>query len=183
MKNFTFLFLTFSIVFLPFFIIGFSAADSQAMFRASFEDDKWDGKTVPKGQQCRKFGGKNPSTPGLLIQDIPANANAIVMEYSDRSWPPMDNGGHGKIGYKIPAGTNKVSVPSVPGHSFKLPEGFFIIAPHQSPNWDKAGAYMPPCSGGNGNQYYVTIKAVILSPGKTDTFKELSKIVLEMGGY
>ena len=75
MKNAAFLLLIFSIAFLPFFIIGFSAADSQAMFRASFADDKWDGKTVPKGQQCLKFGGKNPSTPVLLIQNIPDNCS------------------------------------------------------------------------------------------------------------
>lgn len=174
---------TFLIALLPLVFSGTATGASTDTFKASFADAKWNGITVPKGQQCKKFGGTDPSTPRLFVQGIPAEANAIVMEYSDRSWPPMDNGGHGKIGYKISAGTKEVTIASVPGHSFKLPEGFFIIAPHQSPGWDEPGAYMPPCSGGAGNTYYVTIKAVVLSPEKTDTFKELAQAVLEMGKY
>ena len=95
----------------------------------------------------------------------------------------MDNGGHGKIGYKISPGSKEITIPSVPGHSFELPETFFIVAPHQAPGWDIAGAYMPPCSGGNGNNYYVTVKAVDLDEGKKDSFKELDHVVLEMGKY
>ena len=183
MKHISFFMVSFFIALLPLVINGSAFCSSTDAFTASISDSLWDGITVPKGQQCKKFGGKNPSTPQLRIQHIPDQANAIVMEYSDRSWPPMDNGGHGKIGYTISLGTRDVTIPSVSGHSFKLPEGFFIIAPHQSPGWDEAGAYMPPCSGGAGNKYYVTIKAVVLSGSDPATFKELAKIVLEMGKY
>ena len=168
---------------IPLLIKNLASGSSRDGFKAIFADAEWDGKTVPKGQQCKRFDGKDPSTPKLMVVGIPAEANAIVMEYSDRSYPPMDNGGHGKIGYIISSGTEEVTIPSVPGHSFELPETFFIVAPHQAPGWDTAGAYMPPCSGGNGNNYYVTVKAVVLDEGKKDSFKELDHVVLEMGKY
>lgn len=68
---------------------------SLAKFEISFADAEWDGKTVPTGQQCQRFGGSNPSTPRRIINNIPDATNAIIMEYSDRDWPPMDDGGHG----------------------------------------------------------------------------------------
>ena len=73
----------------------------------SFADSIWDGKRVPTGQQCNKFGGTG-STPRLIVKNIPPEANTIIMEFSDRDYPPMDNGGHGKIGYKISQGTNEI---------------------------------------------------------------------------
>lgn len=126
----------------------------------SFEDAKWNGKVIPDGQQCDRFGGKKPQTPRLVVKNIPHGSNAIIMEYSDESYAPMDKGGHGKIGYRIPEGTIEKTIPAVPGHTFDLPEGFFLVAEHANPAWDKAGAYMPPCSGGRGNYYYVTVKAM-----------------------
>ena len=149
----------------------------------SFADPAWNGKTIPEGQQCVCFGAKNPMTPSLNIKNIPPETNVIVMEYSDRSWPPMDNGGHGKIGFKIKQGTKSVVIPSVPGHSFELPDGFFIITPHQGSEWCKAGAYQPPCSGGMGNSYYVTVKAVYQATPKSKKFTLLGQSVLELGEY
>lgn len=71
---------------------------------------------------------------------------------------------------------SQVEVPSVLGHTFDIPKEFTLIEAHRSPSWDKAGAYMPPCSGGKNNEYYVTIKAV-----KDD--KVTASTVLEMGKY
>lgn len=154
-----------------------------AKLQISFADSDWNGKEVPNGQQCQRFGGSNPSTPRLMIRGIPPGTNVIIMEYSDRSYSPMDKGGHGKIGYRIPDNTKEIIIPSVPGHSFKLPKGFFIISPHQAPAWDKAGAYMPPCSGGMGNSYYVTVNAVHQSTPERKEFKLLGYAVLELGEY
>jgi len=179
----TFLFAMTTAAILPLIMNGMVFGAPHIEFAAAFSGALWDGITVPSGQQCKRFGGKNPSTPKLLVQGIPAEANAIVMEYSDRSFAPMDNGGHGKIGYKISPGTMEVAIPSIPGHSLKLPEPFFIIEPHKAPGWDEAGAYMPPCSGGAGNDYYVTVIAVVLAPGQTDASTELAQVVLEMGKY
>ncbi len=53
-----------------------------------------------------------------------------------------------------------IEVPPVRGHTFDLPVPFFLIEAQRAPLWDKAGAYLPPCSGGKGNEYYVTVRAV-----------------------
>lgn len=128
-------------------------------FKASLGDSTWDGKKVPESQRCHKFGGKGV-TPMLTVHQIPAQANAIVMEYSDRTYEPMDRGGHGKFGYRIQSNSSTVTIPSVAGHTFDLPPGFFLIEAQRAPTWDTPGAYLPPCSGGKDDEYYVTVKAV-----------------------
>lgn len=128
-------------------------------FNVQLSEPKWDGVNIPKGQQCQKFGGK-PNTPKLSISGIPEHTNLIIFEFSDRDYPKMDNGGHGRIGYALNKYRRHITTPSMPGHSFFLPEGFFMIEAHRSPKWDIAGAYMPPCSGGKNHQYDVTVKAV-----------------------
>ena len=157
-------------------------ASNATPLQVSFADANWDGKKIPKGQQCKRFGG-NGSTPRLTIKNIPPEASAIILEYSDRDNGLMDNGGHGKIGYKIQPGTNEVTISSVPGHTFTLPEGFYLVAAHGNPSWDTAGAYMPPCSGGQGNLYYVTIKAVIQPTSKDEKAKVLGTAELNLGRY
>jgi hypothetical protein len=98
------------------------------------------------------------------------------MEYSDRDSKNMNNGGHGQISYALTSAMMKVEIPSVLGHTYALPEPFTMIAEHRGPGWDKAGAYMPPCSGGKDHAYYVTVKAV-------DGDKVLATTVLELGKY
>ena len=187
MKKDTFLMIFLFITFAGFLVRSALAGENKQVSHpvkldVSFADPIWDGKTVPTGQQCQRFEGK-PSTPRLIIKSIPAGTNAIIMEFSDRDWPPMDDGGHGKIGYRIPEGTTEIVIPPVPGHTFDLPEGFFLVAAHQGSSWDTAGAYMPPCSGGMGNRYYVTIKAIYQASPKSKEFKLLGQAVLELGRY
>ena len=171
-----------------FFFIGcvttgkYKQAPNLATLEISFSDSIWDGKRVPEGQQCNRFKG-NGATPRLTVKNLPPGSNAIIMEYSDRSYAPMDNGGHGKIGYRIPKGTTEITVPSVPGHTFDLPEGFYLVAAHANPTWDKAGAYMPPCSGGKGNFYAVTVKAVFDAPSKDEQSSLLGKGEIDLGRY
>lgn len=152
---------------------------SAAGLDVEFADPVWDGVTVPKGYQCQKFGGTHGS-PALRVSGIPERTNALLLEFSDRSYAPMDNGGHGKVGYAIDAGSTTVEVPSIPPHTMDLPEGFWTIAAQGAPDWDKPGAYLPPCSGGRGNAYYVTVKAVARDG---DTMQELAQTVVEMGKY
>lgn len=156
-----------------------SAPVSGADLNASFTDSIWTGDKVPDGMQCQKFGGTGGS-PELKVTGIPERANALVLEFSDRSYQPMDNGGHGKLGYEIEAGSGSATVPSAPPHTSDLPAGFFSVAEHQAPNWDKPGTYLPPCSGGRGNEYYVTIKAV---HRQGEELHELGSVVLEMGKF
>lgn len=145
----------------------------------SFADPIWDGKTIPVTQRC---GSPDASTPKLIVKNFPAGTNAIIMEYSDADWPPMDEGGHGKIGYRIIEDTTEITIPSVSANTFDLPEGFFLVAAHAGGHF-KAGAYMPPCSGGMGNRYYVTVKAVFKASPESKEFKLLGQVVLELGKF
>jgi len=140
----------------------FSFAVTAADLELSFTDPKWTGEGIPEGQMCNKFGGKETMSPQIVVKGIPAEADAIVLLFSDRSNARMNNGGHGKVGYKITAGSAEITVPSVPGHTEILPENFWMVAAHSAPGWDTAGAYLPPCSGGRGNNYFVDVKAVKL---------------------
>jgi phosphatidylethanolamine-binding protein (PEBP) family uncharacterized protein len=150
-----------------------------AKLEISFADAEWGGKSIHYTQRC---GSPDASTPRLIVKNIPAGTNAIIMEYSDRDWPDMDNVGHGKIGYHIPERTTEITIPSVPANTFDLPEGFFLVAAHQGGHF-KAGAYMPPCSGGMGNRYYVTVKAVFTASPESKEFKVLGQAVLELGKF
>ena len=145
----------------------------------TFVDPMWDGNIVPQGQQCQKFGGSAES-PKLRVSSIPKAANALLVEFSDRTYIPMDNGGHGKFGFQIEKGIAETFIPSVPSHTKVLPPGFWTVQEHKAPNWDKPGAYLPPCSGGKGNEYYLTVKAIDTNGGKLHI---LGEALLEMGIY
>lgn len=153
-----------------------TSADNALSVRLN--DALWDGKSIPDGQQCLRFGGEKPATPPLKISGIPTSTNLLILEYSDRSFEPMNHGGHGRMAYALSRPAQSVELPAVPGHSFELPTGFISLGEHRNPKWDKAGTYMPPCSGGKGNAYYVTVQAVHYDGFKTEV---LAKTVLEMG--
>ena len=164
-----------------FFIVAVSFSVKADDLVLSFTDPAWLASGIPDGQQCHRFKGVNPQSPELVIKNIPAEATAIILEFSDRSLASMNNGGHGKVGYKIPKGTTEVTIPRIPGHMTELPENFFIVAEHRAPGWDTAGAYLPPCSGGRGNQYFVDVKAVILS--EADVSNVLAEASIQMATY
>lgn len=146
------------------FAMGLSL-QAAAELELSYTDDAWGGDSIPEGQQCNRFEGDNPQSPELVVKNIPAGATAIVLEFSDRTMKPMDKGGHGKVGYKVSEGTTEVTIPRIPGHTEDLPDNFFTVEPHRAPGWDTAGAYLPPCSGGRGNEYFIDVKAVELGDG------------------
>jgi len=146
----------------------------------SFADPAWNGKSIPTGQICKKFGG-NGSSPSLTVAGIPAEADALVLEFSDRSYGPMNHGGHGKVGYRIAPGAGTVVAPSFAGETFTLPAGYFLISKHKGGG--EPGAYLPPCSGGKSNKYYVTVKAVKLESEDGTSFKTLAEEMLTLGFY
>ncbi|KAF0205187.1 MAG: hypothetical protein FD173_1238 [Gallionellaceae bacterium] len=162
------------------FTLFVSTAHAEGALRASLADAAWDGNKIPAGQQCARFGGKG-ATPVIKVEQIPVGANALVIEFSDLTYQPMNNGGHGKIAYRIASGSKQTTIPSVAGHSFDLPSGFFLIEAQRAPSWDKAGAYLPPCSGGKGNTYVVTVKAVKEVDGKIST--SLAETTVKIGLY
>ncbi len=157
--------------------LGVTLISSSALaFDAKLTESAWDGKKVPAAEQCQKFGGISPASPQLSLSGLPAGTDTIVMEYSDRDSKGMNNGGHGQISYALASEATDVQIPAVLGHTFDLPAPFTMIAAHRGPGWDKAGAYMPPCSGGKKHAYYVTIKA---SKGS----EVLETTVVELGKY
>lgn len=154
----------------------FALSTNASALDVKFADTAWDGVKIPEGQQCQKFGGINPSTPKWLVSDIPAGSDTIVLEYSDRDSKKMNNGGHGVMSFKINAATENVEIPVVPGHTFEIPAGFTMVQAHRGAGWDIEGAYMPPCSGGKGHAYYVTVKAL-------KDAKVTAETIVEMGAY
>lgn len=149
----------------------------------SFQDPaSWNGQKIPEGQHCDRFGGSG-STPALTISGLPEGTEAVVVEFSDRDSQRMNNGGHGKIGMRVDNGENKLNFPSVPGHTFDLPGKVFLVKAQRNPDWATAGAYMPPCSGGSGNTYYLTVLAVKIKNFEKKKFKKLAKTKLIMGSY
>lgn len=157
------------------FVIVLAFFSTASGMDIEFADSAWDGINVPEGQQCQKFGGNNPSTPGWIVTGIPIGSDTILLEYSDRDSKNMDKGGHGRMNFALDPTADRVEIPSIPGHTFEIPSEFTIVEAHRGPGWDKAGAYMPPCSGGKGHAYYVTIK--VLKDGKVtaETLKEMGR--------
>ncbi|WP_372738541.1 hypothetical protein [Neptunomonas sp.] len=157
-------------------IIALTLSTSAYALDIKFADEAWGDVNIPEGQQCQKFGGVNPSTPEWIVSGIPSGSDAILLAYSDRDSEKMNNGGHGQMKFAINSTNESVEVPSVPGHTFDIPPEFTMTEAHRSPGWDIEGAYMPPCSGGKGHAYYVTIKTL-----KGDMVT--AETVVEMGKY
>ena len=59
-------------------------SDKLPTFSVAFGDPAWDGKVVPPGQYCKKFGG-NGATPPLKVSQIPIGANAVIVEFNAES--------------------------------------------------------------------------------------------------
>jgi hypothetical protein len=175
--RFGFLFFTFL-----FAVIGVSinSAQAETKLNVAFADGAWDGKKIPKGQHCKKFGGKG-STPALKVSNIPQGANAIIVEFNDASYSNLSrNGGHGKVGWKISAGA-EATLKAVPGGTKNLPDGTWLVKKNRATGaWNSPG-YLPPCSGGKGNKYVATVKAVRFANGKVE--EELAKGKITLGRY
>ena len=154
---------------------------SQAGMKARLVDEAWNGEAIPDGQQCSRHGGEG-STPALEISGIPANTNEIAIAVNDESFPLMNNGGHGVLGFSI-GNKRLVILPPVPGETNDLPEGVRSIVTHQATaaGFSPGTAYLPPCSGGMGNRYSVTITALKIS--KDGGARLLDQIKIPLGRY
>ena len=135
----------------------------------------WDGQKVPTGQQCVLFGGKG-ATPPMMIKGLPAGTAAVVVEFNDKSYPPLStNGGHGAIGFKVSGKT--ANLPAVPGMTNKVPKGSYVVHAARSSGEYASKGYLPPCSGGRGNRYEAVVKA-LGADGKL-----LEKVSISIGRY
>ncbi len=136
---------------------------NQARLQISFADPEWNGKDIPVLHRC---GAPNPMTPPLIIKHFPEGANAVIMEFNDTQTSGMDDGGHGKIGFRVAGKTDVVVVPPAPAYTFELPEGFFLVARHRS-GTGAQGAYAPPCLGWD-IPWEVVVKAVFMAPSDNE---------------
>ncbi len=163
-------------------VSDYSQAESIRKLSANLSDSQWKGGLIPPGQQCKKFGGQGAS-PAITVANIPETAEAVIVEFSDRSWFPMNHGGHGKLGISLNPGQQTITIPSVPGESLVLPnERLFIFHAHRGGR-GQPGAYLPPCSGGRGNQYFADIKAVRKLNLEQETAELLAEESLFLGSY
>lgn len=93
----------------------------------------------------------------------------------------MDIGGHGIVGFRAEGPT--AVLPSVPGETMTgLPSGAFIEVTNRSGDYGGPG-YLPPCSGGQGNLYTVTVKAVFKSEANPADNRLHAQSRLELGKY
>jgi hypothetical protein len=141
------------------FSIGFAvfAGAAQAQMSVALSAP-WDGVTVPAGQNCTLQGG-NGATPEMTISGIPEGTVSVHVEYNDLSYKPLSSeGGHGVIGFTVSA--SQAVLPSVAGLTADLPQGVFLVRKARSSGDYASEGYLPPCSGGNGNDYSATVKAL-----------------------
>lgn len=147
-----------------------------------FVHPRWNGKEIPAGEQCTRDGGHG-ATPVLVISNIPANANTLIFEYSDRSVTRMDDGGHGVMGYRLTPGQTTVRIPAVAGETFDLPAPFYVISAHRDPFHNPPGAYLPPCSSGRGHLYTLNVRALYVPHSLNGTPRLLGQGKIRLGRY
>jgi len=158
-------------------VLGLVAGPGRtAALTATFVDPAWDGLTVPKGMQCARHGGPGAVSPALKVSKIPAGTVRLVLEFDDEDYGPLSSdGGHGKFAFAVPAGAAEVVVPSIPqGVTEGFPKGVTMLAGNRS---GIAPGYLPPCSGGRGHRYSITIRAMSAAG------KPLGKRDVPMGRY
>ena len=119
-----------------------------------FNGKGWDGVKVPSNEICRQYGG-NGSTPPLKISKIPKGTNKLQTEYNAVDYAKLANGGHGVLLYDH-NGSQQASLKSVQGETNEMPKGVSLVSANR---WSGQG-YLPPCSGGTGSRYSVTVKAL-----------------------
>jgi phosphatidylethanolamine-binding protein (PEBP) family uncharacterized protein len=158
------------------FALVAAPAFAQAALTMKFADPAWDGKTVPKGQQCPLQGGMG-ATPPIDVSGLPDGTTHINVAFNDETYQPMNNGGHGIIGFDVTLASGEAHLPSVPGNTAELPQGASVTTASRGTGDYASPGYLPPCSGGNGNLYTATVTAVDASG------KELASGRIELGHY
>ena len=135
-------------------------ATAQSALTVAFADPLWTGDKIPSGQHCRLLGGDG-STPALTVSGLPEGTAQINVEFNDESYRPLStDGGHGIIGFTVTPAGGAATLPSVPGYTADLPEGAMVVAKARTRAPYDSEGYLPPCSGGMGNTYSATLRAL-----------------------
>ncbi|MCR9220514.1 MAG: hypothetical protein NXI21_09835 [Alphaproteobacteria bacterium] len=162
--------------------LAMSGGSAQAQdLTVTFADPAWDGERIPDGQHCKKFGGDG-ATPPLRVSNIPAEANALVVEFNDKSYQPLSrNGGHGIIGFVIEPGVGETVLPAVPGGAAEMPEGVWLEKKNRAKGAWRSPGYLPPCSGGRNNRYEAEVYAVVRAAD--GAYEEIAEGEISLGRY
>jgi len=135
----------------------------------------WDGKKIPKGQQCTLQGG-TPMTPAIARSGIPAGTAFIIGEFNDRDFAPLSTkGGHGTISWPVKGASANLG--AIAENATKGAGGAQVMKAARATGQFASKGYLAPCSGGRGNRYFIDLKAVD-AQGKI-----LDKLRVEMGRY
>lgn len=152
------------------------AAMAQAPLTLRLADPAWDGVTIPEGQQCALQGGSG-TTPAIEVSGLPEGTTTVDVAFSDETYQPMNDGGHGVIAFAVTPVGGTATLPSVPGGTADLPEGASVATPSRGTGEYASPGYLPPCSGGAGNTYSATVSAL------DGASKELATGKIEIGKY
>lgn len=125
-------------------------------------DSRWDGKSVPEGEQGKYCGGKNPHFPSLtfdlkeLNQQFNSKITSIKMYAYDVNWK---GGHHGKWSYEFDSNANTFISPKVPSETKNMPKGVKGISGHTAGSRFSSGYYLAPssCVVGGGHKYFADI--------------------------
>ncbi|MSP21360.1 MAG: hypothetical protein EXQ93_07600 [Alphaproteobacteria bacterium] len=140
----------------------------------------WDGKVIPPGQQCKRFGGSG-SVPRIAVEGYHSGAQVIVLAFNDETYGPMNDGGHGIVGFRING--RIATVGGFPGETLEgFSQGNFLVADNRSGGFGGPG-YLPPCSGGQGNLYSVTVMAATWADTSPPSYTVLNQARVELGRY
>jgi hypothetical protein len=114
----------------------------------------WDGVTVPEGQHCRLQDGVG-DTPPMQVTGAPEGTVALRLWFNDLSYPSLAfDGGHGVIEVAVAE-----TLRALPGETEGLPDGARVISGPRTEGEYASAGYLPPCSGGRGHIYAVTVTA------------------------
>lgn len=126
-------------------------------------DSRWDGISVPEGEQGKYCGGKNPHFPSLIFNLKVLNHRfkskiiGIKMYAYDVDWR---GGHHGRWRYEFDSDTNIFISPKVPSETKNMPEGVKGISAHTAGSKFASGYYLAPssCVAGGGHKYFTDIR-------------------------
>lgn len=159
------------------FIVSAGGAFAQEM-KVEFADPAWDGKKVPDAHNCNS---PTAATPPLKISGLPADSDFVTLSFRDIDGPgqmSMD-GGHGRLGFTVKAGSPEVTLPAVQQGKKKseMPEGVELLAEHRGRR--PVDGYLAPCSQGQNHRYEVVVRAVKAA----DKNKALAETKLLIGSW
>jgi hypothetical protein len=125
-------------------------------------DSRWDGISIPGGEQGKYCGGKDPHFPSLtfdlkgLCQQFNSKIIGIKMYAYDVNWR---DGHHGKWSYDFDSDANIFISPKIPSETKNLPKGVKGISGHTAGSRFSPGYYLAPssCVVGGGHKYFTDI--------------------------